>query len=59
MFPVADTSSAALVVHDPVAVTVEAPVMYKPDPAFRAPELAKAPAPVKVRLPDELVAAIF
>ncbi len=48
-----------MVVHDPVAVTVEAPVMYKPDPAFRAPELAKAPEPVKVRLPDELVAAIF
>lgn len=59
MFPVAETSSAAFVVQDPVAVTVEAPVMYKPDPAFRAPEFAKAPEPVKVKFPDVLVAAMF
>jgi hypothetical protein len=59
MLPVAETSSAELVVHDPVALTVEAPVMYKPEPAFRAPEFAKAPEPVKVKLPDVLVAAMF
>ena len=55
--PDASTSRAELVVQAAVEPRVVAPVMYKPPPAFRAPEFEKAPAPLNVMSPvaDEVV----
>jgi hypothetical protein len=51
IFPDASISIAALAVHEPVAESVVAPVMYNPDPAESAPAFENAPPPVKVMFP--------